>query len=64
MRGGVGGGRGEQEEDKEGELCLACKMNFSKKMQNKRKQKKLRVQKRNKTFSKLYSLCTKCWRCY
>lgn len=32
MRGGVGGGRGEQEEGKEGELCLACKMNFSKKM--------------------------------
>lgn len=28
MRGGVGGGRWEQEEGKEGELCLACKTNF------------------------------------
>lgn len=28
MKNGVGGGRGEQEEGKEGELCLACKMNF------------------------------------
>lgn len=50
---GWGGGRGEQEEGKEGELSLACKMNFKKKCKIKENRKKLRVQKRNKTFSKL-----------
>lgn len=51
MRGGVGGGRGEQEEGKWGELCLAGKMNLKKKCKIKENRKKLRVKKRNKSFS-------------